>query len=302
MAASGEHAVGQQSERAVPGAEAAGPVLVPIDGSPAMAATLSAARVMATVWQAPLHLLHVTNEPVSTQQLLTALGIDRLDPAALVLDRSTGEPVEAILRSARERRSPLVVMGTHGWTADPTMLLGHVAEGVLRAARVPLLLVNSASAERLPVEVPPLLHILLPLDGTRFAAEPLGPIVRPLAQGGATFDVLHVVSEKPGTAQESDIFTVPRYMDQPYHEWQEWRREFGSRFLHPHAIEARGIHVYVGEAGESIVRAARDLDSHLIVLAWKGAHDADRARTLRAVLRAAPCPVLVVRTAGSEPA
>ena len=52
--------------------------------------------------------------------------------------------------------------------------------------------------------------------------------------------------------------------------------------------------VRAGEPGPEITRAAREW-ADLIVLAWKGHWVADRAKTLKAVLREASCPVMVVR-------
>jgi nucleotide-binding universal stress UspA family protein len=54
--------------------------------------------------------------------------------------------------------------------------------------------------------------------------------------------------------------------------------------------------VEVGDPAEAIVRVARELRSDVIVMAWSGSIDPDRARTAKAVLRSAPCPVMFLRT------
>lgn len=57
-----------------------------------------------------------------------------------------GDAVEMILRAAEETRSDLIVMGTHGRTALARLLLGSVAEAVLRKASCPVLTVKPPAA------------------------------------------------------------------------------------------------------------------------------------------------------------
>ena len=50
-----------------------------------------------------------------------------------------GDPVDMILRAAEETHSDVIVMGTHGRTALTRLLLGSVAESVMRKAPCPVL-------------------------------------------------------------------------------------------------------------------------------------------------------------------
>jgi nucleotide-binding universal stress UspA family protein len=61
-----------------------------------------------------------------------------------------GEPVQEILRAAEEAPADLIVMGTHGRGGLPRLLLGSVAEHVLRAAPCPVLTVKAPVPERGP--------------------------------------------------------------------------------------------------------------------------------------------------------
>jgi universal stress protein A len=56
-----------------------------------------------------------------------------------------GVPAEEIFNAAREESADLIIMGTHGWTGFRHMLLGSVAEKVLRMAQCPVLVVKSQS-------------------------------------------------------------------------------------------------------------------------------------------------------------
>ena len=53
----------------------------------------------------------------------------------------TGAPASAIVRAARKERAAMVVLGTHGRTGLPRLLLGSVAERVIRTAPCPVVTV-----------------------------------------------------------------------------------------------------------------------------------------------------------------
>ena len=56
---------------------------------------------------------------------------------------AVGKPAEAIVRVAHEVGVDLIVMGTHGRTGVRHLLLGSVAEAVIRRARCPVMTVRS---------------------------------------------------------------------------------------------------------------------------------------------------------------
>ena len=57
-----------------------------------------------------------------------------------------GPVAQAVLDAAERYRADLIVMGTHGRTGLPRVLLGSVAETVLRRASVPVLVVPARAA------------------------------------------------------------------------------------------------------------------------------------------------------------
>lgn len=57
-----------------------------------------------------------------------------------------GAPVDEIVGFAEDEGMDLIVMGTHGWTGFKHLVLGSVAEKVVRAAKCPVLIVRSAPA------------------------------------------------------------------------------------------------------------------------------------------------------------
>jgi nucleotide-binding universal stress UspA family protein len=57
------------------------------------------------------------------------------------------DPVTAIVETAESHNCDLIVMGTHGWTGLTRLLMGSVAEGVLRRAPCPVLTIKMPLAE-----------------------------------------------------------------------------------------------------------------------------------------------------------
>lgn len=67
------------------------------------------------------------------------------NPALAAAKLTTGEPTDSILTTAREMGADLIIIGTHGRSGVQRMLLGSVAESVLRAAPCPVLAIRSPS-------------------------------------------------------------------------------------------------------------------------------------------------------------
>lgn len=70
------------------------------------------------------------------------------DDAKVAVERLLleGDPTTAILDTAKEKGADLIVMGTHGWRGLTRLLMGSVAEGVLRGAACPVLTVKAPAA------------------------------------------------------------------------------------------------------------------------------------------------------------
>jgi nucleotide-binding universal stress UspA family protein len=65
-----------------------------------------------------------------------------------------GDPATAILQVARERQCDLIVLGTHGRSGLGRLLMGSVAEEVVRKAACPVLTVKTPLPETGPADVP----------------------------------------------------------------------------------------------------------------------------------------------------
>lgn len=141
---------------------ARGPILVPTDFSAAAAIALGHARLLARPVGAEIVLVHVEEGPWSDPPGRPSAGVrrevaraiagevERLRAAALrcrgLLAR--GEPVAEILRAAARERAGLIVLGSHGQGGKSGLLLGHVADRVVRRAAVPVLVTRAGPAPR----------------------------------------------------------------------------------------------------------------------------------------------------------
>jgi nucleotide-binding universal stress UspA family protein len=150
-------------------------ILVPTDFSPPSDAALATARMLAARFGSSIHLVHVIEDPYTSVAFATEVygymppGVketwqreaqSHLDELLTDADRTEfrattevlfGSSAAAIVEHARENGMDLIVMGTHGRGAVAHLLLGSVAERVVRTAGCPVLTVRGAVAERVPV-------------------------------------------------------------------------------------------------------------------------------------------------------
>ena len=63
----------------------------------------------------------------------------------------TGSPIREILKFAEREHIDLIVMASHGRTGLARLLMGSIAEGVMRGAQCPVLVVKQPAIQREPV-------------------------------------------------------------------------------------------------------------------------------------------------------
>ena len=145
-------------------------ILVPTDFSDTAAVALNYARVFADAFGATLHVLHVVPEAFAPgrtghgylpdltrySETLKQRANKRLDNMFTEGDRAkyhaelttrTGSPFVEIVRYAKEQGIDLIVMGTHGRGPVAHMLMGSVAEKVVRKSPCPVLTVRHPEHE-----------------------------------------------------------------------------------------------------------------------------------------------------------
>ncbi|WP_254840822.1 universal stress protein [Natronomonas marina] len=135
-------------------------ILVPTDGSAGMTRVIDHASDLARAHGAELHFLYVVNTasfanlPMETSwesvtsmlreegETALAAAEDRAVVDGVVTSITEGPPSREIVDYARENDCDLVVMGTHGRGGLNRLILGSVAERVVRASEVPVLTVR----------------------------------------------------------------------------------------------------------------------------------------------------------------
>jgi nucleotide-binding universal stress UspA family protein len=124
-----------------------GDLLFPTDFSAASEHAGLVAREMAREQGVRLHVIHVVppvtdpeDSPEKLKRLAADLGKDLYVESALL----SGRVAHQIIRYAREQGIGLIVLGTHGRTGVSRVLLGSVAESVVRLAPCPVLTVPAS--------------------------------------------------------------------------------------------------------------------------------------------------------------
>ena len=132
-------------------------VLVAVDGSETAEAILPFILQIAGPLDLDVHLLRV-NPPapravVDAAEMVSEIYLLQLarDIAARGVSVKTmvrnGAPTETILAAARDMDVDLIAMTTHGRTGPSRLLFGSVAEGVLREAGVPVMLLKQTERD-----------------------------------------------------------------------------------------------------------------------------------------------------------
>ena len=139
-------------------------ILFPTDFSLASDAALPHAEALAKQSDAKLLIVHVEEPPLaygggelyyglpepSSERILKMLeDVKPADPQVPFTHRLTmGDPAGEIVRIAGEEAAEMIVLGTHGRTGVTRLLMGSVAEAIVRRAPCPVL-VYRETAEKL---------------------------------------------------------------------------------------------------------------------------------------------------------
>jgi universal stress protein A len=145
-------------------------ILVPTDFSAPSDAALATAKSLAAQFGASIHLLHVLEDPYATaafageiygyvpsgiKESWQARAQTQLDQQLTAAERAQfrvttkvlfGPPARSIVEYACDKAMNLIVIGTHGREGVAHLLLGSVAERVVRTAHCPVLTVRGTSA------------------------------------------------------------------------------------------------------------------------------------------------------------
>jgi nucleotide-binding universal stress UspA family protein len=199
-------------------------------------------------------------------------------------------PAEVIVETASSLSSDLIVMGTHGRRGLSHLLLGSVAERVVRTSAIPVLTVR-ADAD---IELQGTPRILVPHDFSAASAAAVRTAASWAGTLGAEITLLHVV--EPVVYPE--FYSVDVLSD----DVMKRLVERSEKALHSAAVELLGdtdvsIRVEVGRAADTIVDQARADDFDIVIMSTRGLSGLEQVllgSVAESVLRRCEVPLLAV--------
>jgi nucleotide-binding universal stress UspA family protein len=289
-------------------------VLCPVDLSETSRHALEHAAAIARWYHARLTLLFVyANLPTMDLPPLVLTEADRAQLLADLRGFAAGVPPdvatdvrveegeyvhETILAQLAATHADLLVIGTHGRSGFQKLFLGSVTEKVIRKAGCPTLVVPPRAGDRaaaVPAQVP---RMLCAVDFSESSLQALAFAISLAGEADARLTLLHVV-EMPLFSHDETFGAAPDLA-----RVREAALADAARRLHD-LVPASARHYCTvetafveGRAYREILARAAAAQADLIVMGVHGRGAVDRlvfGSTTHHVIRAAACPVLVVR-------
>lgn len=286
-------------------------ILCPVDFSPGSQQAVRVAVQLAEDTKAELRLAHVWHLPslafaaehpypasaiaqmvaASREELGTAvhdaekLGARRLSSVLL-----EGLPWQALCDAIdADGEIDLVVMGTHGRTGFRRLLLGSVAEKVVRLAPCSVMVVRGRAA------APPHRHVLVPVDFSPCSKHAVEVAASLAGRAGVRVTLLHVLQLPSVHTPE---MSMPVYFEDiegaAQRQLEEWAGVVRAKASVP--VVTRTL---LGQpAAEILTSLDADPSVDLVVIGSHGRKGLGRlllGSVAEQVVRHAPCPVLVAR-------
>lgn len=297
-------------------------ILFPTDFSKCAHQALSRARLIAISYNATLHMLHATvlhdDDPhnpafhlpdadeINTKLRETA--IDKMDSViksyhaddmTIIKKHERGiAPAPVIIDYAEQNDIDLIVMGTHGRRGLRHLLMGSVAEEVVRLSVCPVLTIHEQQDP--PKVSGDLERILVPVDFSDHAQTALKH-AKALAQANnASLQILHVIEESihPSyyIAGMSSIFDLePDIKPKSEQAMRTLVQQAGGPEI------STSYFLKEGQAGHEITKFASEQNSDMIVISTHGLTGIEHllvGSVTEKVIRMADCPVFTVKSFG----
>ena len=300
-------------------------ILCPVDFSENSRRALDHAIAVARWYESMVTALHVfMPTPVAAYGpgpvvfptvVLTDVDRDRLladTKAFIAAETAPGVAIEAVVREgstvaeildkATKMKADLLVMGTHGRSGFERLLLGSVAEKVLRKARCPVLTVPKGIPDAVPAGPVLYRQILCPVDFSDPSMHALKYAKSMAQEANGTLTVLHVVADELDSGADTARIAIAAQMT--LGDFVAEREESLRRCLQeairgaPNVRSVKSMMTH-GKPWREILRTAAEREADLIVMGVQGRGAADLlffGSTTQHVVREATCPVLTLRS------
>ena len=206
----------------------------------------------------------------------------------------------AILDFAAEADIDLIVMGTHGRRGLRRLLLGSVAEEVVRLAPCPVLTVPEASDV---TDAGRIQKIVIPVDFSEHSRVAL-TYANELASGyGAEMHLLHVVDEVVYPDFYPPVMPAGESITDELRDQSIDRMKSLVSDLSPAPGSEAEIHVRGGRAAHAVTDFAAALGADLLVIASHGLTGVSHillGSVTELVVRRAHCPVFTIKGLGKK--
>ena len=209
-----------------------------------------------------------------------------------------GQAAQQIIAAARQFKADRLLLGTRSRSKVGKLLLGSVAEQVLRSVNLPVITVGPEA--HLDNDTDPREGVVLHATTLRETSSPSAALACQIAASQqARLVLLHVLP--PIDEMQRD--NLPTGLDSTaMRELNFLAAEIGAADLCSTAVEARVAH---GHPAIEILAASAELNAELIVLGFthrSAFHNLTHDRTVYRVLAHARCPVMTLRDATQEAA
>lgn len=282
-------------------------ILFATDFSPVSEVALPHALVLAGHYGSDLYVAHViylarmdflpAEETATKLQHTRKLTEQKLEPL-LEAARKKGIPCrpligegavwDVLLEMIHQNGIDLIIVGTHARQGLAKLLVGSVAEEVLRMAPCPVLTVGPKISEAPAMDVQPR-HILYPVEFVPDTSRAADYVVALAEEFHAKLTFMKVFEEMAASPEEK------AQIQEPVRHWLDDHVSVKSDLR-----ERTRFHLGSGRAPEAILKFAGDHGVDLIVMSVKRLDPVMAAHlpepdTAYEVVRAASCPVLTIR-------
>jgi nucleotide-binding universal stress UspA family protein len=205
-----------------------------------------------------------------------------------------GHAAHIILQQAETLDADLVAMGTHGVSGFDRLVLGSVAEKVLRKASCPVMTVPPATVTSAKV---PYTRLLCPVDFSDSSLAALRLAFSFAKESDAHLTILHVFDWPP-----DDDLLLERFDAEAFRREVENRTRERLEGLVTEEVRTwckPATQIGYGKPYRRILEAAAHDRSDLVIMGVRGRNPLDLAvfgSTTNHVVRQASCPVLTMRT------
>jgi len=285
-------------------------ILVSLDGSDLAELALPYAEELAIAFNSEVVLLYVSEAAESQYRHMHQLYIEdvagqmknRINKVTpLVLD---GTPAREIIDYAEKNEVGLIIIASHGRSGVTPWVAGSVANKVLHAAKMPLLLIRATQPRQKEPPKHILNRILLPLDGSE-AGEAAVPYIRRLMDRLDSEVILFGVVPSGKHIRTVGGLDYVLYPEQDLETVKAEAREYLDK-VYQQLKGGKGkvrVELRAGDIAREIINFAQGTKTSLIAISSHGHSGIKRwvfGSIANKVVQASKAPVLVVKATGKK--